>query len=118
MFEFNKRHFGHFFYFEIYFVDIDECATNDFTCDPNAHCVNTVGSHGCQCNEGYTGDGKTCTGRVHNSSTKAQNSLPCLVQLESMLSVSYSACFSLLEKTDNSAPSDMEKFSFNTCWIF
>jgi hypothetical protein len=42
-------------------VDIDECALNTDTCDPNATCVNTPGSYGCLCNTGYTGDGMTCT---------------------------------------------------------
>ena len=45
------------------FTDINECAnpeTND--CDLNAQCINTEGSYTCSCNEGYTGDGETCTG--------------------------------------------------------
>ena len=31
-------------------------------CDSNAVCSNTEGSYVCSCVEGYTGDGKTCTG--------------------------------------------------------
>ena len=27
----------------------------------NATCVNTLGSHGCQCHAGYTGNGQNCT---------------------------------------------------------
>ena len=47
------------------FPDINECAspeTND--CDPNAECSNAEGSYTCSCNEGYTGDGRNCTGTV------------------------------------------------------
>ena len=31
-------------------------------CHADAICVNTVGQYDCQCEEGYTGDGYTCTG--------------------------------------------------------
>jgi len=44
-------------------ADIDECESveqND--CGPNALCTNTEGSYLCRCDEGYTGDGKTCAG--------------------------------------------------------
>lgn len=42
-------------------VDIDECADpalND--CDANATCHNTEGSHYCECDPGYEGDGEVC----------------------------------------------------------
>ena len=42
--------------------DIDECAQNSHTCDINANCKNTVGSYDCQCHQGYSGNGNTCTG--------------------------------------------------------
>lgn len=42
--------------------DIDECVTGSLTCDPNALCVNTIGSSLCICNQGYGGDGITCQG--------------------------------------------------------
>ena len=41
--------------------DVDECK-ND-VCDSNAQCTNTEGSYVCGCGVGYTGDGKTCTGK-------------------------------------------------------
>ena len=41
---------------------VDECAQQS-SCDPNATCTNTSGSYTCVCNEGYTGDGMTCTGK-------------------------------------------------------
>ena len=50
--------------FDSFFVntDVDECE-ND-VCDSNALCTNTEGSYVCACNVGYTGDGKTCTGKI------------------------------------------------------
>ena len=33
-------------------------------CDLNAVCANTEGSYHCSCNEGYTGDGRNCTGKM------------------------------------------------------
>ena len=46
------------------FLDIDECSTNSHSCDTNAVCSNTDGSYTCPCNSGYSGDGKTCTGKL------------------------------------------------------
>ena len=43
------------------FPDIDECSAGH-KCDVNAVCNNTKGSYDCNCNEGYYGDGKSCTG--------------------------------------------------------
>ncbi|XP_064597834.1 LOW QUALITY PROTEIN: uncharacterized protein LOC135464334 [Liolophura sinensis] len=40
--------------------DLNECEqAND--CDPNADCENSDGSYVCACQDGYSGDGKTCT---------------------------------------------------------
>ncbi|XP_076821613.1 uncharacterized protein LOC143468345 isoform X3 [Clavelina lepadiformis] len=41
--------------------DYDECVANFDNCDENAECINTDGGFDCVCNEGYTGDGFTCT---------------------------------------------------------
>lgn len=38
-----------------YFLDIDECSRPG-ACGSNALCINTVGNHTCQCQEGFTGD--------------------------------------------------------------
>ena len=46
-----------------FFLDIDECiiGTNRNNCDENASCTNTFGGFTCTCNDGYEGDGVTCT---------------------------------------------------------
>ena len=43
--------------------DIDECAAES-PCHSNGMCTNTPGSYTCACNDGYTGDGTTCTGMI------------------------------------------------------
>ena len=45
-------------------ADIDECSINSHSCDVNAVCSNTVGSYACACKAGFTGDGKTCSGKL------------------------------------------------------
>ena len=45
-------------------TDVDECVLQS-PCDSNATCTNTPGSYTCVCNEGYTGDGVTCTGTYY-----------------------------------------------------
>ena len=47
-------------------VNTDECADNEHDCDSNASCTNTEESFTCECNNGYTGDGKTCTEEIEN----------------------------------------------------
>ena len=42
--------------------DIDECTTSP--CHDNANCTNTAGGLICSCQDGYTGDGKTCRGII------------------------------------------------------
>ena len=32
----------------------------------NANCINTNGSHNCPCNEGYTGNGQSCSGTLNS----------------------------------------------------
>ena len=46
-------------------VDIDECTTNTHNCDPDASCINTDGSFNCTCNQGFSGNGTTCSGENH-----------------------------------------------------
>ena len=49
---------GHEFYSPP--LDIDECDVDTDNCDMNAVCDNTIGSFGCTCNPGYSGDGTVC----------------------------------------------------------
>ena len=51
------------FYHIMYISDINECE-GPSPCDENAQCANTIGSFTCACNEGYGGDGMTCTGQI------------------------------------------------------
>ena len=49
------------FFFICDFIDIDECK-GKHSCHENANCTNTIGSHVCDCQAGYTGNGQNCTG--------------------------------------------------------
>ena len=44
-------------------TDVDECLTQHGGCDSNATCTNTIGSHTCQCNTGFSGNGTHCSGK-------------------------------------------------------
>ena len=46
-------------------LDIDECSASSPVCDINANCYNTRGSYICTCRTRYTGDGKTCQGKIN-----------------------------------------------------
>lgn len=52
----------HFLFITV--IDINECAMNISKCHKNAKCRNTEGSYKCKCRKGFTGDGKSCTGRA------------------------------------------------------
>lgn len=45
-------------------LDMDECSATYGQLCRNGHCVNSIGSFQCQCEEGYdlTQDGKNCVG--------------------------------------------------------
>ena len=48
--------------------DIDECALSSLSnCSSNATCSNTVGSYICTCKQGFSGNGRNCTGMVYGS---------------------------------------------------
>lgn len=51
-------------FFIAFVLDFDECKTSTHSCDDNAACKNTVGSYTCSCKSGYSGDGKTCNGKM------------------------------------------------------
>ena len=45
--------------------DTDECADPSLNnCDTDATCTNTEGSYQCVCNDGYSGDGTVCQGKM------------------------------------------------------
>ena len=52
-----------FYLFFFFFTDIDECTTEAHDCSSNGICTNVDGSFQCVCEPGFTGDGKTCSGR-------------------------------------------------------
>ena len=45
--------------------DIDECALSLSNCSSNATCSNTVGSYTCTCKQGFSGNGRNCTGMIY-----------------------------------------------------
>lgn len=63
----------------LFFVDINECVTEEHNCDAiHAYCNNTKGSFAGLCEPGYTGDGITCTGNktkmfTYNESNEYQS---------------------------------------------
>ena len=46
------------------FLDVDECNASVSVCDVKATCQNTLGSYLCICESGFTGNGKTCIGKM------------------------------------------------------
>jgi len=39
---------------------VDECAMNTHDCGDNANCIDTADGYECECQDGYTGDGRSC----------------------------------------------------------
>ena len=51
-----------------YFTVIDPCTAGTAGCSVNASCaINDDGTANCTCDEGFTGDGMTCTGKGYTS---------------------------------------------------
>ena len=46
-------------------LDINECDENTDNCDSNADCSNTIGNFTCQCQNGFSGNGLTCSGEFY-----------------------------------------------------
>ena len=57
--------------FNVYFTDIDECATSH-ECSDHANCNDTDGSYWCECWSGFQGDGYNCTGQSLRIYDKSQ----------------------------------------------
>ena len=50
-------------YADLSLTDYDECANDDYSCDPvSEKCVNTVGSYTCDCAGGFEDNSGTCEG--------------------------------------------------------
>ena len=45
----------------LFYVDVDECASGAHNCSNNATCTDTDDSYSCTCKSGYDGDGFNCT---------------------------------------------------------
>ena len=67
-------------------VDVDECATGENDCDPNARCENTFGGYSCVCLPGFDGDGRSCEEVVADpllvDDISAHSGHVCAVQLD------------------------------------
>lgn len=48
--------------------DVDECADGTHNCADSATCTNTDGSYECACDEGFEGDGTSCTATTSTTS--------------------------------------------------
>ena len=48
----------------LYYAGYDECKDNNGGCSVNAICSITEGEVTCTCKDGFTGDGKNCTGEL------------------------------------------------------
>ena len=55
------------------FPDSDECAEDNNDCAEEAQCVDTVEGFECVCPDGYSGDGRTCSGTFSYDSVKLLN---------------------------------------------
>ena len=55
------------------FWDLDECGTNGHSCHQNGVCTNTYGGYSCQCDSGYSGDGRTCSGTLSTITDRITN---------------------------------------------
>lgn len=50
-------------FFSVYKSDISECTMDSHDCQMSEKCTNTAGSYYCSCKEGFTGNGRVCSGR-------------------------------------------------------
>ena len=45
-------------------VDINECNGSVAVCDINADCIDLNGTFECTCQQGFSGDGVNCSGKI------------------------------------------------------
>lgn len=57
--------------------DIDECQIGGHWCSKNAHCINTLGSHRCQCHQGFKDKIVPAAGKLCEDIDECNESLPC-----------------------------------------
>ena len=60
----TKEHHARYFLIFDLFSDIEECKAGTDGCHDNATCTDGNGSYTCECKDGFTGDGFTCTGII------------------------------------------------------
>lgn len=46
----------------LFLLDVDECNDGSHDCHSDATCKNTAGYFKCKCKDGYSGNGRNCTG--------------------------------------------------------
>ena len=61
------------------FSDVDECISNP--CHTNAECKDVINSYTCKCKEGFTGDGISCIGNLHDKWGSLKNKINLTVKL-------------------------------------
>ena len=68
-------------------TDIDKRSKKTHGGNLNANFTNTDGSFKCVCKEGYTGDGKSCSGKTQkiNRWTNWENYITLLKQIKNLL---------------------------------
>jgi hypothetical protein len=66
----------HALFNDLWIVPREQCESNLHNCDPNANCTMGTWTHQCTCNEGYTGDGLTCTPVGAPSSSQSPSNQP------------------------------------------
>ena len=70
------------------FLEIKICGTPQDDCSEFATCADTgLGTYACTCNEGYTGDGKTCEGNLYTQEMNV-NAFPKRQKMQSLSSIS------------------------------
>ena len=54
-------------------LDINECTDMTHNCGVGETCINTIGSHGCECGVGWTGEVGSCRGTYSSLASLTAN---------------------------------------------